>query len=73
MSAEPFEWDVFISYASEDLDTAARPLRNFLVAFGVRVWFDRTELSVGDSLRERIDDGLLRSRYGVVIISRTLG
>jgi hypothetical protein len=35
----------------------------------VTVWFAEYELSLGDRLRERIEDGLRRSRYGVVILS----
>lgn len=62
-------WDVFVSYASEDRDIVARPLANSLISQGLSVWFDEHELKVGDSLRDRIDDGLSQSRYGVVILS----
>ncbi|HUP61748.1 MAG TPA: toll/interleukin-1 receptor domain-containing protein [Thermoanaerobaculia bacterium] len=63
------EWDVFISHASEDRGAVARPLADILAATGIRVWLDETELRVGDSLREKIDDGLSRSQFGVVILS----
>jgi hypothetical protein len=33
------------------------------------VWLDRQELRIGDSLREKIDEGLANSRFGVVILS----
>lgn len=69
MNDSQFEWDVFISYAGDDRDAVAAPLRDLLSGFGVRVWFDQIELRIGDSLRQRIDDGLSRSRYGVVILS----
>lgn len=62
-------WDVFISYASEDREAVARPLAELLSGLGVSVWFDQQELCVGDSLRQRIDDGLAKSRFGVVILS----
>jgi hypothetical protein len=62
-------WDVFISHASEDKDMVARPLARQLEAFGLRVWFDETQLRVGDSLRAKIDEGLAQSRFGVVIVS----
>jgi hypothetical protein len=51
-------WDAFVSYASEDRAKVARPLVEALRALGLRIWFDQTELRVGDSLRERIDAGL---------------
>ena len=63
-------WDVFISHASEDKDSVARPLAEELQARGITVWLDELEIKIGDSLRRKIDDGLLRSRFGIVILSR---
>ena len=63
------EYDVFLSHASEDKDAIARPLYDALVAAGVSVWFDEAALVWGDGLRRKIDDGLARCKYGVVIIS----
>jgi len=63
------EWDVFISHASEDKDEIARPLAEALRAKELRVWYDESSLKLGDSLRQSIDKGLGRSRFGVVIIS----
>lgn len=62
-------WDVFISHASEDKAAVVLPLRNALVALGVTVWLDKTELRVGDSLRRKIDQGIRSSRFGVVVLS----
>lgn len=62
-------WDIFISHAAEDKPTVVRPLAEILRKAGVRVWLDEHELQVGDSLTERIDEGLSRSRYGVVVLS----
>ena len=62
-------YDVFISHATEDKDEVVRPLANSLVAHGLRVWYDEFELRIGDSLRRKIDTGLARSRFGVVVIS----
>lgn len=61
--------DVFISHASEDKDTVARPLAEALRTHGLEVWYDEYQLRIGDSLRRKIDDGLRRSRFGVVILS----
>ena len=63
------EYDVFISHASEDKEAVALPLAQHLNALGLRVWIDHAELSVGDSLRRKIDSGLSQSKYGVVILS----
>jgi hypothetical protein len=63
------EWDVFVSHASEDKDAIARPLAEALRTKGLRVWYDEFSLTVGDSLRKKIDQGLANSRFGIVILS----
>lgn len=63
-------FDVFISHASEDKDTFVRPLAAALTAMGLRVWFDEWTLTLGDSLRKKIDEGLVASDFGVVVLSR---
>ena len=52
-------WDVFISHASEDKEEVARPLARALQEEGYCVWLDDNELSLGDSLRLKIDEGLV--------------
>jgi hypothetical protein len=64
------EYDVFISHASEDKEAVVRPLANALREGGLRVWYDEFELRIGDSLRRKIDLGLAKSRFGVVVLSR---
>jgi len=48
----------------------ARPLAEALRSAGYEVWFDAYELVLGESLRQRIDEGLAASRFGVVVLSR---
>jgi Leucine-rich repeat (LRR) protein len=62
-------WDVFISHASSDAADVAMPLAKGLKRAGLRVWIDQQEIRIGDSIRAKIDDGLSRSRFGVVILS----
>jgi hypothetical protein len=64
-------WDVFISHASEDKEAIAEPLAVELRARGLRVWLDKTELRIGDSLRRKIDYGLAHSTFGLVILSKS--
>lgn len=64
------EFDLFLSHASEDKEFA-RSLADALVQRGMRVWFDETAIRVGDSLRESIDNGLRRCRFGVVVFSHS--
>lgn len=65
-----YEWDLFISHATEDKETFVRPLANALKERGLRIWYDETSLSLGDNLRRSIEHGLSKSRYGIVVISR---
>ncbi len=62
------KWDLFISYAGEDAEFA-QPLAEALLREGFKVWYDRFVLTAGDSLLAKIDEGLARSRYGVVVLS----
>ena len=64
-----YEFDVFISHASEDKAAFVEPLAIALRKYGLKVWYDDFELRVGDSLRNSIETGLARSRYGVVVFS----
>jgi hypothetical protein len=63
-------YDVFLSHASEDKDAIVRPLVRALAAADIAVWYDESELRPGDSLRQAIDHGLSKSRYGVIILSQ---
>jgi len=63
------KYDVFISHASEDKESVARPLALALGNLGLRVWLDEFELTLGDSLRRTIDKGLASSAFGVVVLS----
>jgi len=61
--------DVFISHASEDKADVARPLANALVEAGMEVWLDEGEITLGDSLRAKIEHGLASCRFAAVVLS----
>jgi hypothetical protein len=63
-------WDAFISHASEDKDTIVRQLADNLGKLQVKIWYDEFSLKVGDSLSKSIDEGLLKSRFGIIVISK---
>ncbi|MCH7936972.1 MAG: toll/interleukin-1 receptor domain-containing protein [Proteobacteria bacterium] len=60
---------MYIAHASEDKEPFVRELADALDNH-VRVWYDDFTLTVGDSLREKMDEGLAKSRFGVVVLSR---
>jgi len=69
MQQSKYEWDVFISHASEDKDSFVKSLADELAKRGVRVWYDDFTLKIGDSLRHSIAKGLSESRFGIVVLS----
>ncbi len=62
-------YDAFICHASEDKADFVRPLAEALAAHHLNIWYDEFSLNVGDSLRQAIDDGLAKSRFGIVVLS----
>lgn len=64
-------YDAFISHASEDKGTLVRPLARMLNKMGFYIWYDEFELKIGDSLRQSIDKGLVNSKYGIVVLSKS--
>lgn len=65
----PPDDSIFICHASEDKEPFVRELANALIDKGLRVWYDDFSLTLGDSLRSKIDQGLANCRYGIVILS----
>ena len=63
------QYDVFICHASEDKEDFVRPLAEKLRQQHLDVWYDEFSLEIGDSLTQKIDEGLSKSRYGIVVLS----
>lgn len=64
-------FDVFISHASEDKDNFVRLLATELRKQHIEVWYDEFSLKPGDSIRRALDIGLSKSRYGIVVLSKS--
>jgi hypothetical protein len=62
-------YDVFLAYSREDSSELARQLTTALRELHVNVWLDQDQIRIGDNLFEKIDEGMDRSRYGLVILS----
>jgi hypothetical protein len=63
------EYDVFISHASEDKKGFVNEFVHELSNLGIKVWYDEQNIKWGDQIREEIDKGLSKSKFGIVIIS----
>ncbi|MBA3040264.1 MAG: TIR domain-containing protein [Alphaproteobacteria bacterium] len=64
------EFDVFLSHASED-KPKIRKLKDRLELLGLKVFFDESSISWGDSIVDKINHGLLKSSYFVPFLSDT--
>lgn len=62
--------DVFISHATEDKEEIVTPLVSKLKEIGVSVWHDKGQIQPGDSLIDKIDEGIQNSRNGIVVLSK---
>lgn len=63
------EYDVFVSHAFEDKESFVDEFVSEMEKIDFKVWYDTQRLKWGDSMRERIDNGLRKSRYGIVVLS----
>lgn len=67
---EQEEYDVFVSHAFEDKEEFVDDLVAEMRKLDLKVWYDSDKLKWGDSMREKIDRGLSKSKYGVVVLSQ---
>ncbi len=61
--------DVFICHASEDKPEIIKPLVEAFKREGISFWYDEAEIKWGDSIIEKVNEGLRVSRYVIVVVS----
>lgn len=66
---EDAEFDVFLMHASEDKSGIAREFFDELIKRDISVWFDESQISMGDSIIDRIESGIKRSLFGLAVIT----
>ena len=66
---EAKEYDAFLCHASEDKDAIVEPFAEAMEQQGLKPWFDKAEVRWGDSLVNKINHGLSRSKLVVVFVS----
>jgi hypothetical protein len=67
-SASEPKYDLFISYAHQDLDLVDELVRH-LKDQRLSVWFDRGMLRLGDSFSNSVQEALEHSKYFLLVIS----
>jgi hypothetical protein len=63
--------DVLICHAKEDKSAIVNPLVSALEKEGISYWLDDEQIAWGESVTAKVNEGLKKSEYVVVIISRT--
>lgn len=60
---------IFFSYSSRDRPLAARIAQDLRTA-GIDVWFDEWQIKVGDSIAQKIEEGLKSANFVAILLSR---
>ncbi len=63
--------DIFICHASEDKPDVVRPLVLSFEKEGISYWYDEAEIKWGDSITQKVNEGLRVSRYVIVVLSES--
>jgi glycosyltransferase involved in cell wall biosynthesis len=63
--------DVFVCHASEDKDEIVRPLVSALQQAKISCWYDEAEIRWGESITEKVNQGLSLSKYVMVVFTPT--
>jgi hypothetical protein len=61
--------DVFICHASEDKEKIVGPIVEALIHADISVWYDEAEIKWGDSIIQKVNEGLRISRFVIVVLS----
>lgn len=62
-------YDIFLSHASEDKVAFVRPLLRALREQGLTVWYDEEQITGGDDVRSKINEGIRASGHCVLVVS----
>lgn len=68
--ASASDYDVFVCHASEDKRDVVKPVVDACKKIGITCWYDSNELVWGDSLIQKVNQGLKRSQYVMVVLSK---
>lgn len=62
--------EYFISHASEDKQDFVRDLANHLIRNGTNVFYDEYSIKLGDSLFDKINEGIKESKNCIIVFSK---
>jgi len=62
--------EIFLCHASEDKEEYVKPLYEDLLRNGISVWYDEGEILWGDSITEKIQEGIKLSKFAIICFSK---
>ena len=68
MSESQKPYDAFLCFSPKD-KVFADTLYNALKKEGLKIWYEREEIRIGDDTRRKLEEGLRASSYGIAVIS----
>lgn len=68
-SEQSKEYDVFISYVQSDSSEYVDKLEIALKQYDIQVWRDKSNMRIGQSMTQAIENGLTKSKLAIVVIS----
>lgn len=69
MNNQTKEYDVFISHANKDKIIYVDALYEAISDLGVKIFYDKNEISWGDNWKRRILEGTAKSEFAIIVIS----
>ena len=66
---DQYAYDVFVSHANDNKQSFVDSLNAGLNRLGIKVWYDSSVLDWGDDWKAKIEEGLAKSRFGIVVLS----
>lgn len=63
------EYDVFISYVQSDSFDYVNKLETALTDRGIVTWRDKSDMQIGKSMTESIENALVKSKLAIVVLS----
>ncbi len=64
------EFDVFLSHANKDKLKYVDSLNKALKLLGIKIFYDKDELTWGDNWKQRVISGVRSAEFGIIVISK---
>ena len=71
MKTNSEKYDVFVSHANKDKVKYVDTLVSEIKKTGLTVFYDKESIGWGDSIQEKVDEGIDNCRLAVVVISKS--